>query len=329
MLYKKTVTMLLALVLIGSMTLPTLAAEPIPAQQGLKPVISENVTVDAEEHPMTRAELLSALYEKEGTPAVNFAMDYTDVDPEAEYAEAIRWASAEGIAGGYGNKTFGPNDPVTREQMAVILYRHAQSNGQGFTGAWAFPLPYADAEAVSPFAYEAVCWITMKDIMGDTGDNRFDPDGQVTHQEAGAVLEQYFQVTEQTTEVANPLHSCQSISEAAQIAGFSMELPDTMPGWGEPAAIQAMESGLIEVIYEGDRGQLTLRKGAGTEDISGDYGVYSEVTTEDVNGTVITLKGEDGNVITATWSKDGYAYAIRAAAGLERDDVLSMAQNMV
>lgn len=79
-------------------------------------------------------------------------MDYTDVSPDAEYAEAIRWASSEGMVQGYGNGTFGPDDAVTREQMAVILYRYAQSSGQGFTGCWAFPLQETDAGQISDFA---------------------------------------------------------------------------------------------------------------------------------------------------------------------------------
>ena len=56
-------------------------------------------------------------------------MDYSDVDPAAYYAEAIRWASAEGVAGGYGGGMFGPDDPITREQLAVMLHRYAQHEG--------------------------------------------------------------------------------------------------------------------------------------------------------------------------------------------------------
>lgn len=125
MLNKKMLMALLPLALAGSMTVPGFAAEAIPAQQAdlsLKPVVSD-------QNPLTRAELILALYEQEGTCGINFAMDYTDVSPDAEYAEAICWASSEGMVQGYGNGTFGPDDAVTREQMAVILYRYAQSSG--------------------------------------------------------------------------------------------------------------------------------------------------------------------------------------------------------
>lgn len=152
---------------------------------------------DCGEDLFTRAELVSALHQKAGSPAVNFAMQYTDVEQGAEYAEAIRWASSEKIAGGYGEEKFGPEDPVTREQMALILYRYAQNNDQGFTGAWAFPLNYSDASQISEYAYEAVYWVTMKDVMGEKEEQAFVPQGTVTQQEADTMLTQYFTVLEQ------------------------------------------------------------------------------------------------------------------------------------
>lgn len=199
MLNKKALTALCSLALVGSMTVSAFAAESSQAQQAASdpsPVTSPYTPVIADEEPLTRAELISVLYEKEGKPVVNFAMDYTDVEPDAAYAEAVRWAASEKIAGGYGNGAFGPDDAVTREQMAVILYRYAQSNDQGFTGAWAFPLSYSDAGEISEYAYESVCWVTMKDIMGDDGDNMFAPENVVTHQDANAVFELYFSTVE-------------------------------------------------------------------------------------------------------------------------------------
>ena len=333
MLTKKTLTALFSLALAGSMAVPAFAAEGIPAQQTtleLKPVISEYTPVISDyqpvisdENPLTRAELISVLYEKEGKPGVNFAMNYTDVSPDAEYAEAIRWASSEGIAGGYGNGSFGPEDAVTREQMAVVLYRYAQSNGQGFTGNWAFPLTYGDADEISEFAYEAVCWISMKNIMGDADDNLFVPTGEVTHQDANSMLQEYFSVTDKV-EIANPFLSCKTMNEAAQIAGFSMELPASVPSWVSSSMIRAVESSMIEVLYEGEDQQLTVRKAIGTENISGDHSVYSELSTEEVNGYTVTLKGDEGKVMVATWSNSGYTYAVHTAAGLDHDTMLSI-----
>lgn len=307
---KKAFTALFSLALAGSLAVPAWAAE-LP---------QTNLVFPADENPLTRAELITVLYEQEGKPAVHFDMDYTDVEPNADYAEAIRWASSEGVASGYGNGAFGPDDAVTREQMAVILYRYAQSNNQGFTGNWAFLLPYSDADVISGFAYEAVCWVTMKDLMGDVSDNCFAPKETVLHQDAYLLIEQSFGDTEQT-EIANPFVSCKSMEEAAQIAGFSMDIPDRIL---DASAIRAVEGSMIEVLYSGDEGQITLRKGAGTGDISGDYNPYAETGVAEINGATVTWKGNDGKIMVATWENGGYTYAIQAEAGMEQATMLSM-----
>ena len=333
MLQQKILTTLFSLALASSMAAPAFAADAIPLRQAScewetialeqTSITKDDLPAAEDEKPLTRVELISVLYQKEGEPVVNFAMDYTDVDPDAADAEAIRWASSEGIVGGYSDGTFGPDDAVTREQMAVILYRYAQTNGQGFTGSWAFPLHYSDADEISEFAYEAVCWMTMKGIMGDTDGSAFSPKAEVTHEDAAHILERYMDVVE-PVEIASPFVSCETMDEAAGIAGFSMGIPGDIPDWGNPSAIRAVETGMIEVLYQDNGGQLILRKGTGTEDISGDYGTYSEISTETIHDHTVTLKGNDGKIMTAVWCDDGYAYAIRATAGLDRDLLVSL-----
>lgn len=75
---------------------------------------------------LTRAMMVQILWNLEGQPVVNYAMQYTDVDTDAWYAEAVRWASSEQIVMGYSEAQFGPEDSITREQMAAVLYRYAQ-----------------------------------------------------------------------------------------------------------------------------------------------------------------------------------------------------------
>ena len=91
------------------------------------------------------------------------------------YADAVTWAQASGIVTGYDETTFGPNDSITREQLATILYRYAQARGQGFAGMWYFPLDFRDASEVSDWADEAVHWMTMKGILTGTDDGRLAP----------------------------------------------------------------------------------------------------------------------------------------------------------
>ena len=75
------------------------------------------------------AMIATVLWRMAGSPVVNYAMTYTDVDPAAWYGEAVRWATSEGVVTGYGNGLFGTNDPITREQFAVMLYRYAKEQG--------------------------------------------------------------------------------------------------------------------------------------------------------------------------------------------------------
>lgn len=135
----------------------------------------------------SRSMIATILWRMAGSPVVNYAMNYTDVAQGQWYSEAIRWAASEGVVTGYGNGLFGTNDPITREQFATILYRYAQSKGQGFTGAWAFQLDYADADKVSEYAYEAMCWMTMQGVIKGDGAN-LNPQGQATRAEAAAIL---------------------------------------------------------------------------------------------------------------------------------------------
>ena len=144
---------------------------------------------EKDELPATRAQLISMLHKKEGSPVVNFAMNYTDVKEGDDFAEAIRWGTSEKIVNGYDNGAFGCGDSVTREQAAVMLYRYARTKGEGFVGAWAFPLDFADADKVSDYAYEAVCWFTMKGVMTAADGENFLPQGEITVHEAETALQ--------------------------------------------------------------------------------------------------------------------------------------------
>lgn len=324
---KKTLTALLSLALAGSMAVPACAAEALPARPGTGETAvlldRDNSMLISPSALLTRAELLSALYQEAGSPETDTWTDFRDVDPSAPYADAVCWACASGIASGYGNGCFGPDDLVTREQTAVIFYRLAQEKGLGFTGCWAFPLDYSDAEEISDFALEAVCWMTMKDIMAGTDDNRFAPGRAVTQEEAQDILQRYSQAAGQA-ERANPFLTCGTMEEAAGVAGFSLDLSRT-PLRDQVSAIRAAESGVIEVVCTGEQGRLTIRKGTGTEDLSGDYTPYPQVRTEMLEGSSVTMKGSGGKIMVATWSSGDYTYSVRTDEGLEPDALLELA----
>ena len=92
-------------------------------------------TTFAPDATSSRSMVVTTLWRLEGSPVVNYAMDFTDVAEGSWYAEAVRWAASEGIAGGYGGSSFGPSDTITREQLAVMLYRYAQEQGYDVTAS--------------------------------------------------------------------------------------------------------------------------------------------------------------------------------------------------
>ena len=144
---------------------------------------------------MTRAMFATVLWRMAGEPETERASGFTDVESGSWYDTAVAWASENGIVTGYGDGTFGVNDPVTREQMAAMLYRYLQLQGQGFKGLWAFPLDYPDAADVSDWAYEALCWLTMNGVVNGM-DGTLQPKGEASRAQVAALLQRVAALSE-------------------------------------------------------------------------------------------------------------------------------------
>ena len=132
---------------------------------------------------LTRAQFAQILYNKEGRPAVTGGGIFTDVAPGAWCAPAITWAAERGIVGGYGNGMFGPNDNITREQLAVMLWRYA-----GSPAATNKELHFNDADEASGYALEALRWAVENGVMSGKGGGSLDPKGLATRAEAAQML---------------------------------------------------------------------------------------------------------------------------------------------
>ena len=107
--------------------------------------------------------------------------------------EAIRWAASEGVAGGYGGGQFGPGDPVTREQFAVMLHSYAQNQGYDVSiGENTNILSYTDVADLSEYAIPAMQWAVGAGIINGTGDgSTLTPQGQATRAQAAVMLMQF------------------------------------------------------------------------------------------------------------------------------------------
>lgn len=110
---------------------------------------------------LTRAQLVTILYRHAGSPDVTgLANPFADVAPQAWYAKAVIWAAANGVVKGTSAATFAPEDAITREQIAAILYRY---NGEAVTGDLLSSFP--DADAVSGYAVEAMQWAVSRGLI--------------------------------------------------------------------------------------------------------------------------------------------------------------------
>ena len=139
----------------------------------------------------TRAMVVTMLWRLEGEPEASRAAGFADVPADTWYTEAVAWAAENGIVPGYDADTFGPDDPVTREQLATILYRYAKDKGYGFTGFWSFRLDFDDADEVSDWAYEAMCWMVMEGVIQGMGNNKLAPKSNATRAQVAAMLMRY------------------------------------------------------------------------------------------------------------------------------------------
>lgn len=141
----------------------------------------------------TRAQIVTILWRMENEPVVNYLMQFEDVAAEQWYTEAVRWAASAKIVEGYGNGNFGTNDPITREQLATILWRYAKYKGYDVSvGENTNILSYKDAETVSEYAVPAMQWVCgtgiIQGISSEGGGMLLDPQGNAIRLQAATVM---------------------------------------------------------------------------------------------------------------------------------------------
>lgn len=139
---------------------------------------------------MTRGMLAAVLSNLERGDGSGLAAAFDDVADDAWYAEAIAWAAENGIVNGLGNGMFGPEELITREQMAAMLYNYADMLGVD-TSARANLNVYSDADSVSSWANEVMSWANAIGIIGGTTTTTLDPQGTATRAQVAAMLERF------------------------------------------------------------------------------------------------------------------------------------------
>ncbi len=141
---------------------------------------------------LSRAQLAQILYNREGRPESAGTSVFNDVVSGKWYTNAIIWANQKGVVGGYGNGLFGPDDPITREQLAVMLWRYA-----GNPPAANKELHFDDAGEAGSFALEALQWSVENGIITGYGDRRINPKGLATRAQVAQMLMRYLKGMEE------------------------------------------------------------------------------------------------------------------------------------
>ena len=142
------------------------------------------------EGPLTRAMVATVLWRREGSPAPSAPSRFSDVPSGEWYTDAVAWAKETGVVKGLTETAFGPDEYITREQLATMLFRFS-STAPVSVPERADLEPFADDEKVSDWAGEPLEWAVEAGLIKGTDGNRLAPDGFATREQFAAIIERY------------------------------------------------------------------------------------------------------------------------------------------
>lgn len=139
-----------------------------------------------------RAMFVAVAWRLEHMPAPENEASFTDVEKGTWYTDAVTWAYENGVASGFGDGTFGPNESITREQLAVFLYKYAQYKGYDLTITGNID-SFSDKDSVSSWAKNTVTWAVQNKIIAGKDGNKLDPKGFATRAEFAAIIHRFIE----------------------------------------------------------------------------------------------------------------------------------------
>lgn len=296
---KKLLTAILSLSLLTAAALPALAADSEPSM-----VISPGpeVIASAPEEAMTTS---------------GFSIE---VDGEQINAQACVMVPLRSVAEKLGFTVAWENDVVTvtgPERYAQLTVGEdkyfAAPTQEGMMGASLFSLGCA------PYVTDGCTYVPVGFFDALLGCK----EGSVTLE--GNTVKIRTAPTMNTVQIPNPFTNHATLAEAVKTAGFDLAVPEKVNG-SPKRNIQTMDGGMIQVFYGDEENRICIRKAPGNEDISGDYNSYVQVTNVDINGTSVTMKGENSTIHLAVWTSGEYTYSISARAGMSNSDMSALVQ---
>lgn len=164
-------------------------AEAVEYVQGNNLMRGTSETAFSPNTDMSRAMVATVLWRMAGSESVQQSLTFTDVAPDAWYTDAVQWAVSQNIIEGHNALTFGTHDPVTREQLAALMYRYAQT--QDSVAAVGDRPTFADTAEISGWAVSAISWAQQNGVMSGKPGNLFDPKAGATRAQVATILMNY------------------------------------------------------------------------------------------------------------------------------------------
>ncbi|MCL2563494.1 MAG: S-layer homology domain-containing protein, partial [Oscillospiraceae bacterium] len=153
-------------------------------------------TTFAPNDTLTRAAAVTLLYRLDGMIDTGLGATFNDVCCCAWYHDAVAWAASLGIVQGVGDGRFAPGNDMTRQEMAVVLWRYAAATGQDVTVQEDFTLDFPDAEQVSGWAVKAMRWAVHRRVIRGNDRGELQPLGTATRAEAAVLLQRFVGLAE-------------------------------------------------------------------------------------------------------------------------------------
>ncbi len=270
----------------------------------------------APESSLTRAQLATVLYRIEGSPAVTGTDAFTDTPDGAWYEDAVLWASQQKLIGGYGGGKFGPDDPVTREQMTTIFWRCAGSPTAGAAGN------YTDTASIAAYAVPAVNWASANQIVRPVSSGTFAPKSNATRAQVADALMNLDRIQPATPE--SPVAATGSF---VRIDGgtFQMGSPDSEP---ERSSDETRHSVTVDSFYmaktEVSQREYQTVMGSNPSETKGDNLPVTNITWYDAIQYCNRLSEAEGltpcytiSGTTVTWDKSAGGYRLPTEAEWE------------
>ena len=259
----------------------------------------------------------------DAVPAVELVYIYEDLQGKAEVTGSKTLIGSEVLDGGWSANT----GDFDLEKNADVKKAFVKAT-EAFTGSELEPVAYLGSQVVAGTNHLILCRSTAA-VPGAEPEFSLavvyaDLNGGA---EMGSIEEVVFgeydgeeiavedETEEENHRIANPWAGYETVEAAAEAAGISFAAPEKLSS-GDMYLIQAMK-GTAEVFYGSDGQRTGFRKGKGTDDISGDYNTYSEMSMTDISGAEVTLSGNDGKIFGATWTDGTYSYAYYADNGTD------------